>query len=262
MRIDLQGNLNIPLIGRVHAGGLTVDQLEALVVSRLLKYAKRPQVTISVTEFRSQPVSVVGAVNKPGIHQVQGRKTLIEMLSLAEGLRNDAGNTIKLTRQITWGAIPLPDVMVNEAAGFSVAEITVNSIMEARNPEQNIPIMPNDIISVPRAALVYVVGNVKRSGGFVLGEKKGVSTLQALALAEGLDRAAAPEHAKIFRVPPDGGERTEISVNLKKILSGKGKDIPMYANDVLFIPNSASRTIGYRALESAIQLGTGVLIWR
>jgi polysaccharide export outer membrane protein len=262
LRIDLQGILNVPLIGRVQAGGLTVEQLETQLVSRLHKYVKRPQITIGITEFRSQPVSVVGAVNKPGVHQLQGRKTLIEVLSLAEGLRNDAGNTIKLTRQKMWGAIPLPTAVASQGEGYSVAEIAVNSIMEARNPAENIQIMPNDVISVPRAALVYVVGNVRKSGGFVLGEKNGISALQALALAEGLDRGAAPKNAKIFRTPVENGERIEIAVDLKKLLSGKGKDIPMYANDVLFVPNSASKAAAYRALESALQLGTGVIIYR
>ena len=262
MSIDLQGNINVPLVGRVHAGGLTVEQLETQLVPRLRKYVKEPQVTVAVAEFRSQPVSVLGSVNKPGMHQLQGRKTLFEVLSLAEGLRNDAGNSIKLTRQMAWGPIPLPTAVVNEAAGYSVAEVAVNSVMEARNPQENIQVMPNDVISVPRAALVYVVGNVRKSGGFVLGEKDGISTLQAVALAEGLDRGAAPQNAKIFRTHHDNGQRIEIPVDLKKILSGKGQDLPMFANDILFVPNNASKAAAYRALEAAVQLGTGVVIYR
>ena len=157
LRIDLQGNLNVPLIGSIHAGGLTVSQLEGEVTSRLHKYMKDPHVTIAVAEFRSQPVSVVGAVNKPGIHQLEGQKTLIEVLSLAEGLRSDAGNTISITRRIAEGPIPLPGARINTEGGYSVAEIPVNSVIDAKNPEQNIRIMPDDVISVRKADLVYVV---------------------------------------------------------------------------------------------------------
>jgi len=260
LRIDLQGGMTIPLIGRVQAGGLTVQQFENELVSRLKKYVKDPQIAVTITEFGSQPVSILGAVNKPGVHQLHGRKTLFEVLSLAEGLRNDASNTIKITRQIAWGKLPLPTAVVDESAGFSVGEVAVNSVLEARNPQENIPIMPNDVITVPKADLVYVVGTVKKSGGFVLAGKKQISALQAVALAEGLDRAAAPDHARIIRGPED--HRTEIPVDLSKVLSGKGPDLPLYANDILFVPSSTAKKVGYRAMETALQLTTGILIWR
>ena len=262
LRIDLQGSVNVPLIGRIQAGGLTVQQLEAEVVSRLRTYVKEPKVTISIAEFGSQSVSVLGAVNKPGMHQLRGRKTLYEVLSLAEGLRNDAGNSIKITRQMAWGKLPLANAAVNESEGFSVAEVAVTSVMEARKPQENIPIMPNDVISVPRAAIVYVVGTVRKSGGFVLGEKNEISALQAVALAEGLDRAAAPSRARIFRSQEGSRERLEIPVDLQKVLAGKGTDVALYANDILFVPSSSTKKVGYRALETALQLGTGILIWR
>ena len=91
MRIDMKGNLNLPLAGRVHAAGLTAEQLEAELEGKLKRYVKDPDVVVSITEFRSQPISVLGAVAKPGIHQLEGRKTLFEVLSLAGGLRDDAG---------------------------------------------------------------------------------------------------------------------------------------------------------------------------
>ena len=149
-------------------------------------------VTVSVFEFRSQPVSVLGAVNTPGVHQIRGRKTLFEVISEAGGLKNEAGNSIKITRRKEFGAIPLPGAGADPSGEFSVAEVSVKSVMEARNPQENIQIQPNDVISVPKAELVYVIGAVKRAGGFILSEREQISVLQALSMAEGLDRVARP----------------------------------------------------------------------
>jgi polysaccharide export outer membrane protein len=263
LRIDLDGNVNVPLVGRLQAGGLSVEELETKLTSHLRKLLREPHVTISVKEFGSQPVSVLGCVNRPGVHQLRGRKTLFEVLSIAEGLRNDAGNVIKITRQIGSGKLPLENAVVDETQQFSVGEVSISSVMQARNPHENIIIMPNDVISVPRASLVYVVGEVRKSGGFVLGEKTGVSALQAVALAEGLERGAAPSRAKIFRnADSSGSKRIEIPVNLSKVLSGQGGDVPLYADDILFVPSSTPKKAGYRALETALQITTGIVIWR
>jgi polysaccharide export outer membrane protein len=134
--------------------------------------------------------------------------------------------------------------------------------MEARNPQENIVVRPHDVISVPRAQLIYVVGCVRRPGGFVLGEKEAVSVLQAISLAEGLDRAAAPDKAKILRGAEGSAQRTEIAVDVKKLLENKGADVPLQPNDVLFIPNSAAKSAALRSLEAGIQMATGVVIWR
>ena len=121
---------------------------------------------MAISEFRSQPVSILGAVNRPGVHQLQGRKTLFEVLSMAEGLCNDAGNKILIARQAVWGEIPLPQASPDESGKFSVAQVLASSIMAGKKPAENIQIMPNDVITVPRADLVYVVGSVRRAGGF------------------------------------------------------------------------------------------------
>lgn len=261
-RIDLEGNIDLPLVGRVHAGGLTVEQLKTELTARLRKYLKKPQVNVAVTEFRSQPVSVLGAINKPGVHQLQGRKTLFEVLSMAEGLRTDAGNKILISRHATWGKIPLPQAGTDESGKFSVAEVLASSIMAGKNPGENIQIMPNDVISVPRADLIYVVGSVRHSGGFVLGERERLSVLQALSLAEGLDASAAPQRAKIIRHIEGSTNRTEIAVNLKKVLTGKSEDVALQANDILFVPSNGPKAAGLRALEAAVQMSTGLVIYR
>jgi polysaccharide export outer membrane protein len=266
VRIDMRGNINLPMVGRLQVAGLTADELEAKIKERLKKYLQEPEVTVFISEFRSQPVSVIGAVQSPGVHQVQGRKTLFEVLSMAGGLRADAGYSVNITRKLEWGRIPLPTAKDDPTGTFSIASVSVKSIMAATNPAENIAIKPEDVISVPKGELVYVIGAVRRSGGFVLGENETMSALQVLSLAEGLDRFAAPQNAKIMRAVPNNGTRIEIPVDLKKLIAGKGADMPLKADDILFIPNSPGKAAAVRGLETVLgmgsSIGTGVAIYR
>jgi polysaccharide export outer membrane protein len=149
----------------------------------------------------------------------------------------------------------------DESGEFQVGSVTIKSVTEARNPRENITVLPNDVVSVPKADLVYVIGAVKKAGGFVLNEKEKISVLQALSLAEGLDRAAASKDAKILR-PSEGDARQEIPVNLKEVLAGKSGDVALRANDILFIPTSGPKTALGRGVEAAISIGTGIAIYR
>jgi polysaccharide export outer membrane protein len=216
-----------------------------------------------VTEFRSQPVSVIGAVRNPGVQQVQGQKTLLEMLSLAGGLDNaTAGSTLKITRRLEWGPIPLPSAINDPTNQFSIAQVSVKSLLEASKPEENIPVKPYDVISVPRGETVYVIGEVLKAGGFLLNDSEQVTVLQALSMAGGLDKMAQPQHARILRRVPGPSSRTEIAVDLNKILNGKTTDVRMQAEDILFVPNSVPKRAALRAIEAAIQTGTGLIIFR
>jgi polysaccharide export outer membrane protein len=262
VRIETSGFINLPMVGRLKASGLTVEQLETQLASRLKTFVQDPQVSVAISEFRSQPVSLLGSVSSPGVHQLQGRKNLFEVLSLAGGLKPDAGHSIKITRDKQYGPIPLPDAHDDSTGRYSVASVSVKSIIEASNPRENIPIMPNDVISVPRAEMVYVVGSVKKSGCFIHNDREKITVLQALSLAEGADNTAATKQAKILRTAPGQSTRLEIPVNLKEILAGKANDVPMGADDILFVPNSVARSASIRAAEMAIQITTGLVIWR
>lgn len=261
-RIEPGGFIELPLIGRVRASGLTIQQLQLELGERLMTYIRDPQVTVSIDEYRSQPVSILGAVTTPGVHQLQGRKTLTEVLSMAGGLRQDSGSSVKITRRLEWGRIPLPTAVDHPAGGFSVAEVNLKALMEAKNPEENVLVKPNDVISVPRAQMVYLIGEVEKSGGFVLNERETVSVLQSLSLAGGLRRTAAPQSAKILRLTTGAAKRTEIPVDLRRILGGKASDVDLQPDDILFVPGNNAKRAGLRAVEVAIQLGTGILIWR
>jgi polysaccharide export outer membrane protein len=261
IRIDHQGNIRLPLTGRIEATGLTVEKLEKEIANRLSNIMNNPEVTVSVAEYRSHPVSVLGAVRTPGVYQVTGPKTLFEVLSLAGGLNPDASNRVKITRSVAAGSLTLPGATPDKTGEFYTAELNVRSVMEAKNPDENINVLSGDVITVPKADMVYVVGAVRKAGGFPLAEKEQISVLQAVSLAEGLDKIARAKGARILRQSNPGAERTELTVNVEKILDGRAQDVALQANDILFIPNSLAKSTSMRVLDAAIQAGTGIAIW-
>jgi len=262
VRVDPNGYLDLPLVGRARVAGLTIEQFKTELTEMLYSYVRQPQVSVRMTDSRSQPVSVLGAVKNPGIVQLQGTKNLTEVLSLAGGLSPDAGDQVKLTRSLRYGKIPLPDAKVDPEKEFNIAQVSLRSIMQARSPEENIQILGHDVITVPRADMVYVIGEVGKSGGFPLQEKEGISVLQALSLAGGVSRFAALSSTRILRASADGGSPIEIPLDLKRMLSGKRDDVQMKPEDILFVPNSLSKNASLRAIETAIQLGTGLAVFR
>ena len=262
LRVDARGTVDIPLIGRVQAGGQTLGAFRQELLKRLESQVWNPQVSVEIVEFGSQPVTVLGAVMQPGQHQLRGRKTLAEVLSLAGGLRPDSGYSVKITRSKQYGAIPLDSAKWDASGNFSVAEVPVKGMLEAQNPADNILVRPHDVITVPTAETVYVIGDVGKPGAIVLKERESISVMQALAMAEGLARTAKPSDAKILRTPPGSSQRIELPVNLKAVLAGRAEDVSLRANDILFVPDNTSKRAGVRALEAAIQMATGVVIWR
>ena len=261
IRITAGGDINLPMVGRIHVAGMTVEQLEAELTERLRKYIRNPEVAINVVEFKSQPVSVTGFVDRPGVIQLEGRKTLIEVLSMAGGLRQDAGYRVKITRKSEWGPIPLPSAKTDATGGYSIAEVNIRGINDASHPEENILILPRDIISVPRAEIVYVMGEVRRPGGFALNDKQSISVLQAIALSEGLGFNAQAKKSKILR-PVPGANRLEIPINLEQLLQGKTTDITLQPEDILFVPNSAAKTTFHKTVDNVLYGVTGALIYR
>lgn len=258
--VDRRGNINLPIVGELKAAGATPEQLEDAIKERLTRVLRHPpDVTVSLMEVHSQGVSVLGAVNTPGVHQLQGDKTLFEVLSLAGGLRTDAGYTVIITRQIEWGPIPLPTAALDSTGRYSVASVNVKSIMNASNPAENIHIKPNDVISVPRADIIYVIGAVKRAGGYALNDNGTRSTLQILSLAEGLEKTAAGDRARIMRGIPGSNDRKEIPINLKKILAGKSSDVQLQADDILFVPTSGAKTAGFRTIDILAGSAAGLI---
>lgn len=263
VRIDPNGFIDLPLVGRVEAGGLTIEQLRDQLRTKLSKYISSPQISINLVDNQSRSVSVIGSVNAPGIHPLQGPRRLIEAISLAGGVRPDAGSRIVLTRQARWGELPLSQAKMDVSGTYSTATVSLEGLLAATSPADNILIDPGDVISIPKAEIVYVIGTVRKPGGFPLSTKDSMSLVQTLSLAEGLDHDAAGGKARILRPPPGGeGKVKEIPVDIKRILDGKDPDVPLFANDVLYVPNSVAGPAARRTAEAVLSIATGVLIYR
>ncbi len=259
-QIDNDGTVTLPMIGRVHAAGLTVEQFQANLVLAYKKYFKDPQVTVQVNEFHSQPVSVAGNVNTPGVVQLRGNRNLMEVISQAGGLRPDAGDTVMITRNLSEGAIPVAGAFTDPTGKFSVAHIDLRAVMNGKDPAGNIVMKPHDVVTVPRARMIYVLGNVTKPGGFVLSDDESMSITKAIALAGGWDKTAALSAARVLRAS-GGAEREQIPANVKKIMKNEAPDLQLRPDDILYIPNSTGKTAGALALASAIGIGTGIAIW-
>ena len=212
VRVANDGMISLPLIGRVQAAGLTAEQLRKELADKWGEnYLQDPQVTVFVSEFKAKPVSVIGAVEKPGLYPLTGRRTLIEMLSMAGGFgkkgTSAAGRTVLITRKSGFGDLQPVDGM--HVRGPDQIEIDLNRLLYTRDEALNIEMKPLDIISVSKAEVVYVTGAVKRPGGFVLEDRPTMTVLQAIAMAEGFTPTAGKKSARILRTNQDGS-KTEV----------------------------------------------------
>ncbi len=263
MRIGPNGTLDFPMIGQVQASGLTVEQFRQELSTRLRKYIATPDITVNLVESESRPVSVVGEVVNPGVRQMVGPRRLLDVISMAGGLKPDAGPNVLITRESQWGKLHAGAVTEDPATHDSSTTLPLDSLLSLKSPQNNILMQPGDTVSVPRADLVYVVGDVKKSGGFELTTHNTMSLLHAVTLAEGLGPDNAAGRARILRPAPNGdGSMSQIPIDIPKILDGRDKDVPLFANDILFVPHSGFKVGTRRAIEAAIALATGALIYR
>jgi len=259
IRLSEEGCIELPMIGSVKAVGLTPLQLAVELRKRLDGFVRDPEVSVDVVEIKSRPVSVMGAVKTPGVYQLNTQKRLLEVLASAGGVDDAAGSLLTVSRPRSSGALNVAGA--SESAEYYSAQISLQDLVEGRRPETNITILPHDVITVPRAKLVYVIGEVRKSGGFVLRDRENISVLQAISLAEGLTATAGSRRARIIRPAAGGAPKSEIAVDVRNILAGKSQDVPLHPDDILFIPNSAAKNATLRGIESAIQMGTGIVIW-
>ena len=262
IRIDPSGFVDLPMAGRIEAAGLTLDQFKAELASKLSKYITTPEISINLAESGSQPVSVIGEVTNPGVQQLTGSRRLLEVISLSGGLKPDAGPSVLITRDPRWGRIDAPGTVL-QANGYSTLTLSLDDLFSAKNPGDNLILRPDDVVSVPRAELVYVLGDVHKAGGFPLSTHANVSLLHVLSLAEGLGPDNSAKRSRILRQAPGGdGVPREIPVDIDKIVAGQAPDVQLMANDVLFVPRSGVKVISRRAMEAAIGVTSGLLIYR
>jgi polysaccharide export outer membrane protein len=281
VRVAGDGDISLPLLGTIKAAGMTPRELE-LVLQALLRrtYMKDPQVTVTVTEMQSHSVSVLGAVKTPGVFQIRGTKTLLEMLSMAQGLSPDAGNAVVVMRGTGYafdsnhspkaGEKSVAAAGVQDGASVSpvsassantgeakTIEISLKRLLNSGDPKYNVAIYPGDIIKVKAAGIVYVVGDVMRPGGFPIQDNEHMTVLQAIALGEGIGPDAQKNKAKIIRVA-ENGQQIELPIRLGDILGGKTPDPVLQPKDVLFIPKNGASAAGKAALKTLSQW----LVWR
>jgi polysaccharide export outer membrane protein len=237
-RIDTEGFVNMPLVGRIHLAGMTIQETEEDLVKRLREYIRDPQVIVSVTQFRNEPVFFVGAFNRPGIYALQGGRTLVEMLASIGGTQPNASRHLTVTRRAEYGAIPLPNALVDDQKKISTVEISIGSLRNNVNPAEDILLQPYDVISIERAEQVYVGGEVGKVSGIELGERDYITVAQVLSMAGGYTKDAAKEKARILRPVLNTNRRYVIEVDLKAIFEGKANDEPLLPNDILYVPRS------------------------
>ncbi len=242
-RVGTSGDVYLPLIDYIHVGDLTVEEAQALIEKRLQDggFVRNAHVTIFVDESVSQGVTVLGEVMRPGIYPALGDRRLYSLISAAGGFTTTAGRKVNIIRQHNVGA-----------------SITVNLPRNLGDDLQdNVEIMPGDTVTVPRAPIIYVVGDVGRPTGLLV-DNGSLTVLQALALAGGTNHTAQMGGTRIIHRGPTG--MTETKVPLKKMLEAKAPDVNLQADDILFVPLSGARVAGAAAFQAAISAATGIAV--
>jgi polysaccharide biosynthesis/export protein len=329
VRVSQTGTIGLPLVPlRLQVKGLTETQAEQKIAEVLEAngLVTHPEVSVSVKDRKSKPITVVGAVPHPMVYQADRPVTLLEVLAEAGGVTSDAGDTAIVTRPISEpvdsshapaigseDAIPslaqdvippsspnnVPDsggspvgpsqavtsiapvtpapntnfpgaegtvkdapVPTMPPASSNTITVNLNELMESGDAVNNIILQAGDIVTVPHAGIVYVLGAVGKPGGFILtNDRSQMTTLKMLALAGGLNHTAKSNHAVIIRRDRQG-QQHEQTVDLKKVVERKAEDVRLEASDILYVPDSTAKRALYKAGEAAIGIGTGVALYR
>lgn len=270
VQVNVSGYISLPLLPtKIKAAGLTAFQLqdklaELLQVNGLVS---NPQVTVVVKEQHSQPITIVGAVKSPMVYQAVRPTTLLEALTAAGGIADDAGGVVLVTRNGTEAS--QGDANANNGGGAAdiipptTLTINLDDLIDSGDSRFNIGLQGGDVVSVPRAGIIYVMGAVQRPGGFVItNDHQQVTTLKALTLAGGLTPTAKSGQAVILRNNKETGKRDEVAINLTKILKLKGEDVALLPDDILFVPDSSGKRALNKTGNIMLSLGSGVALVR
>jgi polysaccharide export outer membrane protein len=256
VRVDEAGDIRLPMLkDPIQVKGMMPSQLEAAIARSLTKgnVLVDPIVTVTIVEYQSRPVNVVGAVKNPLVFQATRPIPLLDAIARAGGLREDAGSDIVVSRQVTQDGKPA-----------SVTQtIPVRKLIDHADPSLNVMLHGGEEVLVPEALKIYVVGNVRRPGAYPVKNDEETTILQLLALSEGL----APYSAKVayvYRRTP-GGTKTEVPIELAKIMKRKSPDVPLEPNDILYIPDNKGQRLTAETIDRLAGLGTATatdyIIW-
>ena len=247
IRVGADGYFALPMLKqRLLANGLYPADLEAAIGAALRdeEILVSPVVTVTIAEYHSHPISVSGSVKLPLVFQAEGPTTLLEAIARAQGLNADAGREILISRPQ-----PGPDGKII----MLTRRISVRSLFDDADPELNVTLTGGEEIRVPEIGKVYVMGNVKKSGAYPVQDGADTTVMQMLALAEGLS-PFANKQAFIYRREAVGS-KNEIAVPLDKIMKRQAPDVPLTANDILYIPDNRGKRFGMAALEKILLFG-------
>jgi polysaccharide export outer membrane protein len=278
-RVTASGTIRMAYLGPVTAHGKTADELAGFIADSLHgRYLKNPRVTVTIEQLNSQTFFIQGAVNRPGAYQIEGRPSLLTLITVAGGLAESHGSTAFILREArrpesgvsdtgepkalsisqpkSAPASPLSqspshsedrDQGPEEREGYESIRVNINGLLRG-DLDKNIRLDPRSVVHIPQAEVFFVGGDVNEPGSFKF--KEGATLRQAIALAKGMKYTAASDHAIIFREDPGAKKRQEIRVDAGKIMNGKQEDVEINANDIVIIPNSRSKLVGGALLSA------------
>ena len=254
VRVSQTGGITLPLLGEVTAGGQTPRELEVALEARLReRYVRDPHVSVQLTEMQSHGVAVVGAVAKPGVFQVREPRSLLEVIALAGGLTEKAGDAVIVVRG--GSTSDAADDGERARASGDAREIRLRELLDSGDPRHNIMVHPGDLVKIAPAGVVYVIGDVRKPGAFPLERGTVLTALQAIALGEGFAARASKSRARIIRTA-DSGERSEIPVDLGDVIAGRAADIPLQSRDVVYVPSSTAKNFTIGAIDALLRVVT------
>jgi polysaccharide export outer membrane protein len=242
LRVDGHGEITLPVGGNVKVRGLTAEQAEIAIEERLRRrnILRDPHVEVFVLEYATQGVTVAGEVKAPGVYPWVARHTVLDFIAVAGGVTPSASKTVTVTRKDREQAITF---QLSSAPQLNDGDLEVQ---------------PGDRILVAHAGVVYVVGDVGRPGGYLIENKDTVTVLQAIALAQGMNKTAKFD-AKLIRNTPSG--RTESDLPLKRILANQVTDPKLQDGDILFVPVNGGKEWAEKGVTSVLQMAVGVVIY-
>jgi polysaccharide export outer membrane protein len=247
VRVDADGNIRLPMLkDPVQVRGMVPSQLESAIAKALTKgnVLVDPIVTVTIVEYQSRPVNVVGAVKNPLVFQATRPIPLLDAIARAGGIREDAGSDIVVSKEVMRDGKPTRITQT----------IPVRKLIDNADPSLNVMLHGGEEVLVPEALKIYVVGNVKKPGAYPVRNDEETTILQLLALSEGLTPYSA-KVAYVYRRLP-GGSKTEVPVPLAKIMKRQSPDVPLQANDILYIPDNNGKRLTAETLDRIAGLGT------
>ena len=263
-RVTAAGTFLMPWVGRVTAAKRTPEELAEFIADKLRgDFLKDPKVSVTVREFNSRSFFVQGQVKNPGVIQIEGRPSMLELITLAGGLSEHHGSTAYIIRRIkapdkapdkalgtntskTSGQNDEQPLSAEEAPKYEMKRANINALFKG-NFQQDVLLEPGDMVNIPATDVFFVAGEVNAPGSFQLND--GTSLRQAISLAQGTNFKAAMNRGIIFRENA-AGKQEELHVDIGAIMSGKKEDIPIAANDIIMVPNSRSKSIGGALLKA------------